>query len=119
MQSKSKHIDFNLNTIENAIKESKSIVISDIINDQTGDNNDFETKNIHLQPIKIIYHRDFYYVGGYNLQKKCIQIFGINQIEKVKLSSYCELYPDVVKLFNEELSNRFGLYLQLHFRSLI
>ncbi|WP_353076773.1 WYL domain-containing protein [Flavobacterium sp.] len=109
VQSKSKHIDFNLNTIENAIKESKSIVISDIINDQTGDNNDFETKNIFFQPIQILIHRDSYYVGGYNIVKKCVQIFGINQIEKVKLSSYCELFPDVVKLFNEELSNRFGV----------
>lgn len=109
IHKKSKYIEYNIEIINMAIKESKLIILSDIINDETGDNNDFETKNIHLQPIKIIYHRDFYYVGGYNLQKKCIQIFGINQIEKVKLSSYCELFPDVVKLFNEELSNRFGV----------
>ena len=117
VQSKSKHIDFNLNTIENAIKESKSIVISDIINDQTGDNNDFETKNIFFQPIQILIHRDSYYVGGYNIVKKCVQIFGINQIEKVKLSSYCELFPDVVKLFNEELSNRFGVTKNIDFNT--
>jgi len=109
VQSKSKNTNFNLNAIENAIKESKSIVISDIKNDETGDNNNFETKNIFFQPIQILIHRDSYYVGGYNIVKKCVQIFGINQIEKVKLSSYCELFPDVVKLFIEELSNRFGV----------
>ena len=49
VQSKSKQIDFNLNAIENAIKESKSIVISEIKNEETGDNNNFETKNIFLR----------------------------------------------------------------------
>lgn len=109
IQKKSIHIDYNIDTINRAIIENKCILISDIINDQTGDNNDFETKNIFFQPIQILIHRDSYYVGGYNIVKKCVQIFGINQIEKVKLSSYCELFPDVVKLFNEELSNRFGV----------
>ena len=75
VQKKSKNIDFNLDIISIAINESKLIVISDIINDETGDNNDFETKNILLQPLEIIFHRDSYYVGGYNIVKKCIQIF--------------------------------------------
>ena len=109
VQSKLKHIDFNLNAIENAIKESKSIVISEIKNDETGDNNNFETKNIHLQPIKIIFHRNSYYVGGYNLQKKCIQIFGIDQIKKVYLSNQCELLVETSKMFDDELNKRFGV----------
>lgn len=109
VQSKSKHIDFNLNTIENAIKESKSIVISEIKNDETGDNNNFETKNIFFQPIQILYHRDSYYVGGYNIVKKCIQIFGINQIEKVALSNQCEMFAERSKMFYDELNKRFGV----------
>jgi predicted DNA-binding transcriptional regulator YafY len=109
VQSKSKHIDFNLNAIENAIKESKSIVISEIKNDETGDNNNFETKNIFFQPIQILIHRDSYYVGGYNIVKKCIQIFGINQIEKVALSNQCELLTERSKMFDEELNKRFGV----------
>ncbi len=109
VQSKSKHIDFNLNAIENAIKESKSIVISEIKNDETGDNNNFETKNIFFQPIQILIHRDSYYVGGYNIVKKCIQIFGINQIEKVALSNQCELLAERSKMFDEELNKRFGV----------
>lgn len=109
VQSKSKHIDFNLNAIENAIKESKSIVISEIKNDETGDNNNFETKNIFFQPIQILIHRDSYYVGGYNIAKKCIQIFGINQIEKVALSNQCELLAERTKLFDDELNKRFGV----------
>ena len=109
VQSKSKHIDFNLNTIENAIKESKSIVISEIKNDETGDNNNFETKNIFFQPIQILIHRDSYYVGGYNIVKKCIQIFGINQIEKVALSNQCEMFAERSKMFDDELNKRFGV----------
>ena len=109
VQSKSKHIDFNLNAIENAIKESKSIVISEIKNDETGDNNNFETKNIFFQPIQILIHRDSYYVGGYNIVKKCIQIFGINQIEKVTLSNQCELLAERSKMFDDELNKRFGV----------
>jgi predicted DNA-binding transcriptional regulator YafY len=109
VQSKSKHIDFNLNAIENAIKESKSIVISEIKNDETGDNNNFETKNIFFQPIQILIHRDSYYVGGYNIVKKCIQIFGINQIEKVALSNQCEMFAERSKMFDDELNKRFGV----------
>jgi predicted DNA-binding transcriptional regulator YafY len=109
VQSKSKHIDFNLNTIENAIKKSKSIVISEIINDETGDNNNFETKNIFFQPIQILYHRDSYYLGGYNIVKKSIQIFGINQIKKVTLSNKCELSAERSKIFEDELNKRFGI----------
>lgn len=109
VQPKSKHIDFNLNAIENAIKESKSIVISEIKNDETGDNNNFETKNIFFQPIQILIYRDSYYVGGYNIVKKCIQIFGINQIEKVALSNQCELLAERSKMFDEELNKRFGV----------
>jgi predicted DNA-binding transcriptional regulator YafY len=109
VQSKPKHIDFNLNTIENAIKKSKSIVISEIINDETGDNNNFETKNIFFQPIQILYHRDSYYLGGYNIVKKSIQIFGINQIKKVTLSNKCELLAERSKMFEDELNKRFGI----------
>lgn len=109
VQSKSKNTNFNLNAIENAIKESKSIVISDIKNDETGDNNNFETKNIFFQPIQILIHRDSYYVGGYNIVKKCIQIFGINQIEKVTLSNQSELLAERSKMFDEELNKRFGV----------
>lgn len=109
VQPNSKHIDFNLNAIENAIKESKSIVISEIKNDETGDNNNFETKNIFFQPIQILIHRDSYYVGGYNIVKKCIQIFGINQIEKVALSNQCKLFDERSKMFDEELNKRFGV----------
>ena len=109
VQSKPKHIDFNLNAIENAIKESKSIVISEIKNDETGDNNNFETKNIFFQPIQILIHRDSYYVGGYNIVKKCIQIFGINQIEKVALSNQCEMFAERSKMFYDELNKRFGV----------
>ncbi|MBP9848462.1 MAG: WYL domain-containing protein [Flavobacterium sp.] len=108
-QKKSKHIDFNLDIISVAINESKLIVISDIINDETGDNNNFETKNILLQPLEIIFHRDSYYVGGYNLNRKCVQIFGINQIKKIKLSNHFQSSSKIKELFHTELEKRFGI----------
>lgn len=109
VQKKSKHIDFNLDIISVAINESKLIIISDIINDETGDNNDFETKNILLQPLEIIFHRDSYYVGGYNLNRQCVQIFGINQIEKIKLSNHFQSSSKIKELFHTELEKRFGI----------
>lgn len=109
VQKKSKHIDFNLDIISIAINESKLIVISDIINDETGDNNDFETKNILLQPLEIIFHRDSYYVGGYNLNRQCVQVFGINQIKKIKLSNHFQSSSKIKELFHTELEKRFGI----------
>ncbi len=99
----------NLNTIDEAIKASKLIVISKVLNDETGDNNNFETKNIYFQPLHIILHRNSYFVGGYNTQKKCVQIFGIDQIENATLSSQAELLPEINEMFDFEFNKRFGV----------
>ena len=75
-----------LEIIKNAIEGSKSIIVSNLINDETGDNYNFTTTNISFIPLKIIYHRNSLYVGGYNNNKNIVQIFGINQLQNITLS---------------------------------
>ena len=109
---KQKLIDNNLEKIElikTAIKESKTILISNLINDETGDNYNFTTNNISFIPLKIINHRDTYYVGGFNNNKKCIQIYGINQLEKVIIEKNCKNQLELIEKLNIELYNRFGV----------
>lgn len=109
---KQKLIDNHLEKMElikTAIKESKTILISNLINDETGDNYNFTTINISFIPLKIINHRDTYYVGGFNSNKKCIQIFGINQLEKVIIEKNCKNQLGLIEKLNIELCNRFGV----------
>jgi predicted DNA-binding transcriptional regulator YafY len=109
---KQKLIDNHLEKIElikTAINESKTILISNLINDETGDNYDFTTTNISFIPLKIINHRDTYYVGGFNSIKKCIQIFGIKQLEKVIIEKNCKNQLELIEKLNIELYNRFGV----------
>ena len=107
-----KLIDNHLEKIElikTAIKESKTILISNLMNDETGDNYNFTTINISFIPLKIINHRDTYYVGGFNNNKKCIQIFGINQLEKVIIEKNYKNQLELIEKLNIELYNRFGV----------
>lgn len=95
--------------IKNAINESKSILISNLINDETGDNTNFITTNISFIPIKIINHRNTFYVGGLNIKKSIIQIFGINQLEKISISKSFKNQIELNNKLNDELSHRFGV----------
>ena len=109
---KQKLIENHLEKIElikTAIKESKTILILNLINDETGDNYNFTTINISFIPLKIINHRDTYYVGGINKNKKIIQIFGINQLEKVIIDKNFKNHLELIDKFNNELHNRFGV----------
>lgn len=109
---KQKLIDNHLEKIElikTAIKESKTILISNLINDETGDNYNFTTTNISFIPLRVINHRDTYYVGGFNSNKKFIQIFGINQLEKVIIEKNCKNQLELIEKLNIELYNRFGV----------
>ncbi|MCF8274245.1 MAG: WYL domain-containing protein [Flavobacteriaceae bacterium] len=95
--------------IKTAIKQSKSIIITNLINDETGDNFDFTTTNISFIPLRIINHRNTFYVGGFNNKKKCIQIFGINQLEAVLISKNVKNQLELIDKFNKELEGRFGV----------
>lgn len=99
----------NIPLIEKAISENKSIIISELINDQTCDNGGSETKNIYFLPISIINHRNSICVGGYNKDKKIIQIYGINQFKKITISKSFTNYSTLKLKLKDELLRRFGI----------
>lgn len=99
----------NLDIIRNAIDESRSIIISNLINDETGDNYNFTTTNISYVPLKIIHHRDTFYVGGFNDKKSMIQIFGINQLQNISISKNFKNKDQITNLLQDELNRRFGV----------
>ena len=98
-----------LEIIKNAIEGSKSIIISNLINDETGDNYNFTTTNISFIPLKIIYHRNSLYVGGYNNKKNIVQIFGINQLQNITLSKAYKNKTELSDVLQTELMARFGV----------
>lgn len=98
-----------LEIIKNAIEGSKSIIISNLINDETGDNYNFTTTNISFIPLKIIYHRNSLYVGGYNNNKNIVQIFGVNQLQNITLSKAYKNKTELSDVLQNELMARFGV----------
>ena len=106
-----KDIQNQLAIVNQAISDSKKIVINRLKNDVTGDNFNFEQKNIELLPLKTIKHRGSTYVGGYNEKQEKIQIFDITQIKNIIIS---DVYHDINTTnieneFNKELEKRFGV----------
>jgi WYL domain len=99
----------NLELLKQAIKGFKSIIISNLINDETGDNYDFTSTNIFFIPLKIINHRNAHYVGGLNIKKKIIQIFGINQLNKISISKTYNFQFDLHDKLQNQLNGRFGI----------
>lgn len=99
----------HLKIIEEALISGKSIFIENVRNDETGDNADFQSIKFRFQPVKLIFHRGNYYVGGWNPKRKIIQLFGLNQIDKI----YPTMLSFDVKKVNEdfeiELQKRFGV----------
>lgn len=88
---------------------SKPLIIHDIQNDETGDNAHFETKVFPFLAVKLIFHRDTYYVGGWNPQKKVIQIFGVNQLKKISIAEKKINSSKIGSLFEDEYNKRFGV----------
>jgi predicted DNA-binding transcriptional regulator YafY len=100
-----------LDIINQAISESKKISIARLKNDVTGDNYNFEQKNIELLPIKTIKHRGSIYVGGYNEKQEKYQIFEITQLKNITISDNIHVLNST-KIENEfdiELGKRFGV----------
>jgi predicted DNA-binding transcriptional regulator YafY len=100
-----------LDIINQAISESKKISIARLKNDVTGDNYNFEQKNIELLPIKTIKHRGSMYVGGYNEKQEKYQIFEITQLKNITISDNIHVLNST-KIENEfdiELEKRFGV----------
>lgn len=102
-------IEKSIKSIEKAIKTKRAILIKKIINDETGDNSDFETKNFEFHPVHILLHHNTYYLGGWNPKIKITQIFGINQIENFDLTPLTYDYKIAKAFFDQELQKRFGV----------
>ena len=105
----SEDIQKKLDHITIAIKTSKVLIIHEILNDETSDNSDFETIAFKFYPIRLIYHRDTYYLGGWNPKKGISQIFGVNQLNKINSTEQKFVSSKIVKYFDMEFSNRFGV----------
>ncbi len=103
--------DFNKNLMlfDTAINQKSAVMISSIKNDLTSDNSNFEFEPFILYPISIINHRNLKYIGGWNPQKKQIQIFGINQISEFSIEDKKFKLNKIKQKFHEELDKRFGV----------
>lgn len=102
-------IDTSINLFDTAINQRSAIIIRLIKNDLTGDNSNFEFEPFIFYPISIINHRNIKYIGGWNPQKKQIQIFGINQISEFSIEDKKFKLNKIKQKFHEELDKRFGV----------
>lgn len=102
-------IDTSINLFDTAINQRSAIIIRLIKNDLTGDNSNFEFEPFIFYPISIINHRNIKYIGGWNPQKKQIQIFGINQISEFSIEDKKFKMNKIKQKFHEELDKRFGV----------
>jgi predicted DNA-binding transcriptional regulator YafY len=107
---KSKSIEnSNRAIIHEAISKNNMILIRILKNDETGDNFSFITKKIQIIPVILVFHRNNYYVGGYNITQKCVVFYGVRQMEGVTiLPETCKTH-DYSYLVSKELASRFGV----------
>jgi hypothetical protein len=98
-----------IESLSKAIENNFSIVIPNLSYDSTGDNYAFIENNIRFKPIEIIFHRGTHYIGGYNIEKKIIQFFEINQIKKIEPFSEELPKKNYLEKLNQELVTRFGI----------
>lgn len=103
--------DKELKIINLAISDSKKIWIKYLKNDVTGDNYNFNQKNIEIIPLQTIMHRGSIYVGGFNEKENKNQLFDIIQLKDIKIieHSYKINFSKIEEDFNYELNNRFGV----------
>lgn len=98
-----------INLLKKAINEGKTIKISKIINDVTGDNAYFDSHKSPITPIKLIQHRNSYYLGGYLTKRKKIAFFDIKQLVDIKILNKKGNSELLIDKMNDELKKRFGI----------
>ena len=108
-QKQTKFIKESRNLIEQIILKHSKIKIKTLINDETGDNYYFETKPFIFFPIILISHKNSCYLGGWNVKRKCVQFFGINQIIKITDLNKSFSYQEYELLVKKEIESRFGV----------
>ena len=107
---KSKPIEAsNRALIQEAISKNNMLLIRNLKNDETGDNFSFTSKKIQIIPVLIIFHRNNYYVGGYNLTQDNVVIYGVRQMEDVTILPKKCKPNDYFNLVSKEMASRFGV----------
>jgi predicted DNA-binding transcriptional regulator YafY len=107
---KSKPIESSKRALINeAISKNNMLLIRDLKNDETGDNFSFTSKKIQIIPVLMIFHRNNYYIGGYNVSQNQVVIYGIRQMEGVSILPKTCKPKDYYYLVSKELDSRFGV----------
>ncbi len=95
--------------LKKALLEDLQIGVTAIINDETVDNAAFEKKAVIIIPLQLLYHRNNYYLGGYQEKTKVIGIFNIKQLIGIHLSAKQGNADRYQALLTKELESRFGI----------
>ena len=107
---KSKPIEnSNRAIIQEAISKNNLILIRNLKNDETGDNFSFITKKIQIIPVTLVFHRNNYYVGGYNVTQNRVVFYGVRQMEGITILPETCKTDDYSNLVSKELASRFGV----------
>ncbi|RRO17777.1 WYL domain-containing protein [Flavobacteriaceae bacterium 14752] len=102
-------IQFNLELIQSAIKEQKRLKIKLIKDDETSQNLDVDTENVVVCPVKIIYHRNSYYLACFNSKFKKVEVFGLRQLQKIESGKAFNNFKVLEERVIIELKTRFGV----------
>lgn len=98
-----------LQELSAAIAQHLIITIVELKNDVTGDNAHFETDAFTFYPVQLIEHHGSYYLGGWQPKRKVVQLFEINQLAQLRLSSKPFNFAQAKTLFETEYQKRFGV----------
>lgn len=99
----------HLQRIQDAINSEHVIEIAKLKNDETGDNYSFTTKKIKLIPVKIIKHRNSFFIGGYHILEKAIVFYSIRQLGELKILPL-KCTPSLHRIaIDDALKARFGI----------
>ncbi len=102
-------IQFNLKLIQTAIKEQKRLKIKLIKDDETSQNLDVDTENVVVCPVKIVYHRNSYYLACFNAELNEVEVFGLRQLKKIETGKTFNDFKVLEEKVKEELKTRFGV----------
>lgn len=108
-QTLSDRIHYNLEVIQEAIKQQKTIKIKLIKDDETSQNLDIDTENVVVCPVKIVYHRSSYYLACFNTGLNEVEVFGIRQLHNIELDKAFNNFYTLEKQVLKELQTRFGV----------
>ncbi|QTY26775.1 WYL domain-containing protein [Flavobacterium sp. CS20] len=103
------YIQFNLELIQTAIKEQKRLKIKLIKDDETSDNLDVDTENVVVCPVKMVYHRNSYYLACFNAELKEVEVFGLRQLKNIELGKPFNNFKLLENQVKKELKTRFGV----------